>query len=76
MVQTGKKQVIELPEPVDQNSPTATDDAIIRAELLKAMRKWQTKLMDLLMKGYATVYGQCSQEVKDKLEWSDNWERI
>jgi hypothetical protein len=39
MVQAGKKQVIELPEPVDQNSPMATDDAIIRAEQVKAMRK-------------------------------------
>jgi hypothetical protein len=28
------------------------------------------------MKGYATVYGQCSQEVKDKLKGSDDWERI
>jgi hypothetical protein len=34
------------------------------------------KLVDLLMKGYATVHGQCSQEVKDKLKESDAWERI
>jgi hypothetical protein len=75
-VWTGKKQVIKLPEPVDQNSTTATDDATIRAELVKAIGKRQMKLADLLMKGYTTVYGQCSQEVKDKLEGSDNWERI
>jgi hypothetical protein len=75
-VQTGEKQVIKLLKPVDQSSPTAADDAIIRAELVKAVGKRQMKLADSLMKGYATVYGQCSQEVKDKLEGSDDWERI
>jgi hypothetical protein len=34
------------------------------------------KLVDLLIKGYATVHGQCSQEVKDKPKESDTWERI
>jgi hypothetical protein len=56
MVKTSKKQVIELPEPVDQNSPTATNDAIIRAELVKAVGKRQTKLADSLIKGCATIY--------------------
>ncbi len=28
------------------------------------------------MKGYATVYGQCSQEVRDKLKTSKDWETI
>jgi hypothetical protein len=39
MVRIGEEQVLEVPEPVDQNSPTATDYAIIRAEVVKAMRK-------------------------------------
>jgi hypothetical protein len=33
------------------------------------------KLQDSLKKGYATVYDQCSQEVRDKLEATDDWER-
>jgi hypothetical protein len=31
-------------------------------------------LSDTLKKGYATVYDQCLQEVKDKLEATDDWE--
>ena len=33
-------------------------------------------MAESLKKGYATVYDQCSQEVKDKLEATDNWESI
>jgi hypothetical protein len=49
MVRTGKKQVIKLPEPVDQNSPMATGNAIIRAELVKAGGKRGMNLADLLI---------------------------
>ncbi len=34
----------------------------------------ELKLADSLKKGYATVYDQCSQEVKDKLKGTDDWE--
>jgi hypothetical protein len=34
------------------------------------------KLQDSLKKGYATVYDQCSQEVHDKLEATDNWDKM
>ena len=30
--------------------------------------------MESLKKGYAMVYDQCSQEVNDKLEGTDDWE--
>jgi hypothetical protein len=36
--------------------------------------KRRLKLADSLKKGYATVYDQCSQEVKDKLEGMGDWE--
>jgi hypothetical protein len=42
----------------------------------KRLQKRRLKLEDVLKKGYATVYDQCSQEVKDKLEATDDWERI
>jgi hypothetical protein len=75
-VQTGKKQIIKLPAAVNPNSPTAADNELIRQELVKAVGKRQMKLSKSLMKGYATVYGQCSDEVKEKLEVSSNWQRI
>ncbi len=31
-------------------------------------------MAESLKKGYAMVYNQCSQEVKDKLEGTNNWE--
>ncbi len=37
--------------------------------------KRRLKLQDALKKGYATVYNQCSQEVRYKLEATDNWEQ-
>ena len=33
------------------------------------------KLDSVLKKGYATVWDQCPQEVRNKLEVSDDWER-
>jgi hypothetical protein len=39
-------------------------------------REKTKKLSKLLMKGYATMYGQCSDEVKEKLEVSSNWQHI
>ena len=38
--------------------------------------KQRLKLVESLKKGYATVYDQCSQEVKDKLAGTDDWESI
>jgi hypothetical protein len=49
-VRTGKKQMINLPDPVDANSPMAVDDELIRQELVKAVGKRRMKLSKLLMK--------------------------
>jgi hypothetical protein len=76
MVWTGKKHIIELPAAVDPSSPTAADNELIRQELVKAMGKRQMKLSESLMKGYATVYRQCSNKVKEKLRALSNWQRI
>ncbi len=76
MVRTGKKQLIALPPAVDENATNIDDQRIIRAEEVKTVAKRRLKLEDVLKKGYATVYDQCSQEVKDKLEATNNWERI
>jgi hypothetical protein len=76
MVRTGKAQTISLPAAVDVNLPDAADLKIIRDEEVRAIAKRRSKLVDLLKKGYAMVYNQCLQEVKDKLKAMDNWERI
>ncbi len=67
-VRMGKKQLIALPLAVDENATDVVNQRIIRAEEVKTVAKRHLKLEDALKKGYATVYDQCSQEVKDKLE--------
>jgi hypothetical protein len=75
-VQTGKKQTIKLPAAVDKNAPDKEDLDIIRNEEIKSVAKRQQKLRESLMKGFATVYEQCSREVKEKPENTENWEAI
>jgi len=75
-VRTGRQQIIKLPPAVDPNDFDADNQRIIRAEEVKTIAKRRLKLSESLKKGYATVYDQCSQEVRDKLEGTDNWESI
>ncbi len=73
-VRTGREQIIMLPPAVDPTVQDAVDLAIIRVEEVKTVAKRRLKLAESHKKGYATVYNQCSQEVKDKLEATDDWE--
>ncbi len=41
---------------------------------MKSVAKRIQKLEELLKKGFAAVYKQCLQEVKEKLESTENWE--
>jgi hypothetical protein len=75
-VRTGKKQTIGLPAAVDKIAPDKYDLNIIRNEEIKSVAKRQQKLGELLKKGFATVYEQCSREVKKKLKNTKNWEAI
>ena len=68
----GKQQIIELPPMIDPNASDAEDQKIIRAEEVETIAKRRLKLAESLKKGYATVYNQCSQEVKDKLKGTDD----
>ena len=68
--------MIDLPHPIDGNDPNVEDLKIVRAEEVKSVAKRRLKLEELLKKGYATVYSQCAEEVRDKLKSSDDWERI
>jgi hypothetical protein len=74
-VSTGRAQVILLPPPVDDTASNAAEQKIIREEAVGAIAKRKAKLNSALKKGYATVWDQCSQEVRDKLEVSNDWER-
>ncbi len=75
MVRSGREQTIALPDAVDPNAPDAADLTIIRAKEVKTIAKRRLKLQDSLRKGCATVNEQCSQEVRDKLEATEDWER-
>ena len=75
-VRTGKQQTIDLPPPIDGNDPNVDDLKIVHAVEVKSVVKHWLKLEESLKKGYATVYSQCAEEVRDKLKSSDDWERI
>ena len=68
--------MIDIPPPVPANDPDAADLAIVRVEIVRAMAKRRITLNKDLNKGFSTVYDQCSQEVRDKLESSDGWEDV
>ena len=75
-IRNGKKQSIPLPPPVDPNDPDKEDLEAIRNEDVKSVAKRRQKLKESLLKGYATVYAQCSQGVRDKLKASKDWETV
>ena len=75
-VRTGKQQIIALPPPVDTNAADADDQKIIEAVRAIAKRKPKLDNALTLKKGFATVYDQCSLEVRDKLEASNEWDRV
>jgi hypothetical protein len=76
MVKTGKVQVNTLLRAVDPNVPDVVDQKIIQEEAIRAIPKSKAKLDSVLKKGYATVWDQCSQDVHNKLEASNNWGQI
>ena len=75
-VRTGKEQIIALPPAVNTSAAGADDQKIIREETMRAIAKRKVKLDNALKKGFATVYDQCSLEVRDKLEASNEWDRV
>ena len=64
----GVLQTIDLPPPVPANDPVADDLIIVREEVVRAVAKRHITLNQDLKKGFTTVYAQCSQLVRDKLE--------
>ena len=66
-IRTGVPQTIDLPPPVPVKDPDADDLILVREEVVRAVAKRRITLNQDLKKGFATVYGQCSQEVRDKV---------
>lgn len=62
-IRMGTAQTIALPGVVNANAPDKADLEVICMEVVKSVAKRRQKLEESLKKGYATVYGQCSQEV-------------
>ena len=70
MIRKEVVQTIALPPPVDTNAPDKADLELIHVEVVKSV------LEESLKKGYATVYNQCSQEVRDKLKAIKDWDVV
>jgi hypothetical protein len=75
-VQTGKEQMIALPAPVNANDPDKENLELIRTEEVKVIAKRRLKLVESLKKGYTTVYNQCLEAVKKKLETTDDCDKM
>ena len=75
-IRTGTVQTIALPAPVDADAADKADLEVIRVEVVKSVAKRRQKLEESLKKGYATMYDQCSQEVRDKLKATGDWETV
>ena len=75
-IRTGVLQTIDLPPPIPANNPDVDDLTIVRLEVVRAVAKRRITLNKDLKKRFSTVYDQCSQEVRDKLESSDGWENV
>ena len=75
-IRTGVLQTIDTPPPVPANDPEADDLIIIREEVVRAVPKRHITLKEDLKKGFATLYDQCYQEVRDKLESFDGWDTV
>ena len=75
-VRTGKEQIIALTLEIHPNAADADNQKIIREEAVRAIAKRKAKLDNALKKGFTTVYDQCSLEVRDKLEASDEWDKV
>ena len=70
-IRAGVLQAIDISPPVPANDPDADDLAIVRVEVARAAAKRRITLNQDIKKGFDTVYDQCSQELRDKLESFD-----
>jgi len=68
--------MIALPPHVDTYAPDKADLELIRVEVVKSVAKRRQKLKESLKKRYAMVYDQCSQEVRDKLKATKDWDMV
>ena len=72
-IRTGEQQVIALLAAISEDDPDAVDNEIIRTEEVRAIAKRRANLDIDVKGGFATLYDQCSQDVKDKLETLEGW---
>ena len=75
-IRTGVLQTIDLSLPVPANNPDSDDLIIVKEEVVRVVTKRRITLNQDLKKGFATLYDQFSQEMRDKLESSDGLETV
>jgi hypothetical protein len=71
VIRTGAEQTIAMPAAADAND---ADAVIVRTEQVRAVAKRRAKLDASIKRGFATLYDQCSEQVKTKLEATNGWE--
>ena len=65
------EQTIAIPAAADANDANAV---IARTEQVRSAVKRRAKLDASTKRGFATLYNQCSEQVKTKLEATNGWE--
>ena len=70
IIRTGMEQTIEMPAPADAAD---ADAVIVRTEQVRAIAKRRSKIDASIKRGFATLYDQCSEQVKTKLEATNGW---
>ena len=64
------EQTIVMPAADNAND---ADAVIMRTEQVRASAKMRAKLDASIKRGFATLYGQYSEQVKTKLEATNRW---
>ena len=72
-IRTGVPQTIDITPPVPANDPESDDLIIVREEVVRVVAKRRITLNQDLNKRFATVYNQCSQEVRGN--WNHRTDR-
>ena len=70
VIHTGAEQTIAMPAAANMND---ADAAIVIIEQVRAVTKTCARLDASIKRGFVTLYDQCSDQVRTKLEVTNGW---
>ena len=73
-IRTGNLSEVPLPAALAANA--SDDDKTIRQEAVRGVGKMRQKVQGARKTAFSIVYDQCSQEIKDKLQFEQGWEVV